>query len=258
MKLISLNLWAGREYDKLAKFVKEKSNDVDIFCFQEMLDIKASDRNTLLESAKSAYAQSNTNQVNDLYKRLKKLLPHFNSFLSESYSSGGERIAIFFKDDLRIISNGYFKTSEKFTVLVGKEAFSVSSMIQYITFEKDSKVYTIANIHGLWQGGGKLDTPERLYQSDRINEFLNGVKGRKILVGDFNLLPDTESIRRIDGTVLDLIKKYDIKTTRSVLAAPSKGKHADYAFVSRDVKVNSFEVLQVAVSDHLPLYLDFS
>ena len=37
MKIITLNLWGGKIYDKLIEFLKSKQ-DVDIFCFQEVFD----------------------------------------------------------------------------------------------------------------------------------------------------------------------------------------------------------------------------
>lgn len=36
MKVISLNLWGGRIYEPLARFLKEHKDSTDFFCFQEM------------------------------------------------------------------------------------------------------------------------------------------------------------------------------------------------------------------------------
>src|SRR3989344_8247903 len=36
MKLISLNLWGGKVYSPLMKFISREKADTDIFCFQEM------------------------------------------------------------------------------------------------------------------------------------------------------------------------------------------------------------------------------
>jgi endonuclease/exonuclease/phosphatase (EEP) superfamily protein YafD len=57
---------------------------------------------------------------------------------------------------------------------------------------------TVVNFHGLWNGKGKTDTPDRIAQSQNILRFLEGVDGEIILCGDFNLLPDTESLRMFE------------------------------------------------------------
>jgi endonuclease/exonuclease/phosphatase (EEP) superfamily protein YafD len=115
---------------------------------------------------------------------------------------------------------------------------------------------TIAHVHGLWVAGTKDDTPERIEQSQNINAILNRMRGEKILIGDFNLNPDTKSIKLLEGNMRNLVREYGITTTRSELSKASKGKFADYAFVSAGVKLRKFSVLSAIVSDHLPLCLE--
>lgn len=54
----------------------------------------------------------------------------------------------------------------------------------------------------------------------------------------------------------NLIKKYDVKSTRSSLYT-KENKYADFVFTSPEIKINDFKVLQDEISDHLPLLLDF-
>jgi endonuclease/exonuclease/phosphatase family metal-dependent hydrolase len=58
--------------------------------------------------------------------------------------------------------------------------------------------------------------------------------------------------------MMNLIKKYKIKTTRSSFTPAEKGKFADYIFTSSEVNVHKFKVLKAEVSDHLPLLLEFN
>jgi len=97
----------------------------------------------------------------------------------------------------------------------------------------------------------------------RIVEHLSKCTDPKVIGGDFNLMPDTESVGLFEKSgYKNLIKDFDIKTTRSSL---NSGKYpegdiqyfADYAFVSPEVKVKDFKVPQVEISDHLPLILEF-
>jgi endonuclease/exonuclease/phosphatase family metal-dependent hydrolase len=114
----------------------------------------------------------------------------------------------------------------------------------------------IANLHGFWIPESKEDTPERLEQSDKIIKFLDSYKHGKILCGDFNLNPNTKSMFKLEEEMVNLVKKHNVKSTRSGLHT-RKDKFADYILVSKDIKVLDFKVLQDQVSDHLPLFLEF-
>ena len=115
----------------------------------------------------------------------------------------------------------------------------------------------IFNFHGLWNGQGKTDTEDRLRQSENIINFLKTLSGEIILCGDFNLRPDTESIKIFEDFGLkNLIKDYNIKSTRTSFYEKEE-KFADYIFVSAGVRVMEFKVLPEEISDHAALYLDF-
>lgn len=117
---------------------------------------------------------------------------------------------------------------------------------------------TLINFHGLWNGHGKLDTEDRLKQSLKVRKFLDGLNAkRSVLMGDFNLLPDTESLAILEKGMKNLIKDYGITSTRSHYYK-KEIKFADYALVSPDINIKKFEVLQDTVSDHLPLLLEFN
>ena len=66
-----------------------------------------------------------------------------------------------------------------------------------------------------------------------------------IVVGDFNLLPETESIHLLDRELTNLIKKYDIKSTRPHFddGLDRGNLVCDYIFVNDLVKVNHLEVI---------------
>ena len=85
---------------------------------------------------------------------------------------------------------------------------------------------------------------------------MDKAKGKKILVGDFNLLPDTKSLKILEKGMRNLIKEFKIKDTRGELYEKEL-RFADYALVSSDVMVLDFKVLNEKISDHLPLYLEF-
>ena len=75
---------------------------------------------------------------------------------------------------------------------------------------------------------------------------------------NFNLLPDTESIKKFERAGLkNLIREYNITSTRtSYYTRPEK--HADYAFVSDGIEVKDFKILPDKISDHAPMSLEFA
>lgn len=124
---------------------------------------------------------------------------------------------------------------------------------------------SILNVHGnphaIEPQDTKTDSSARLRQSD---DFLEAVAmtGPDIIGGDFNLLPDTESLEifRRAG-YRDLIREHAIATTRNHLAwdrFPEGERYlfSDYVFVSPELAVKSFTVPDIEVSDHLPLILE--
>jgi endonuclease/exonuclease/phosphatase family metal-dependent hydrolase len=107
--------------------------------------------------------------------------------------------------------------------------------------------------------GTKLDTKEREEASKRIIDFMKEKSGEKIIGGDFNLLPNTQSILAFENSgYKNLIKEFNIKTTRNNNAwkhYEDKQLFADYVFVSKNLKIKKFEVIENEISDHLPLIL---
>lgn len=129
--------------------------------------------------------------------------------------------------------------------------------LQRVEFSHLGKTYTILNFHGMWTGKGKEDTNKRIEQSEKIRKIFNEAKGAKILCGDFNLKPDTKSIDILSDGNRNLIREYNITSTRSVLYTKPT-KFADYIIISSEIEVKNFKVLQDQISDHLPLFLEFS
>lgn len=137
---------------------------------------------------------------------------------------------------------------------------------------RDSKDFLVCNIHGVSLPGDKNDSDERLKQSKLIIDFAKKISLPAIIGGDFNLNPDTKSIKMFETAgYRDLIKEYKIKATRNHFAWEQAERHlkekgweffgeqpfADYVFTSPEVKVKDFEVPYMEISDHLPLILEF-
>jgi endonuclease/exonuclease/phosphatase family metal-dependent hydrolase len=135
---------------------------------------------------------------------------------------------------------------------VGRHARNV----QFVETVHNGKKLNILNFHGLWNGEGKRDSEDRILQSENIAGFLKTLSGDIVFCGDFNLLPDTQSIKIIeDAGMRNLVKEYGVTSTRSSFYTKPE-KFADYVFVSSGIEVADFAVMQDEVSDHLPLCLE--
>ncbi len=241
MRLMVLNIWGGNMLDKLADFVSEQSDSTHIFCFQEVLDSKK-DVTDLPYQYKGRTSRTLTKQ-----------LSRFKPYLTEPYTSFGERLATFVRNDIQVRENSW-------EILVPQQEtdeYSIGSNLQYVTMKTGDSEFLVANVHGFWLKGNYGDTTERIEQSKKIIRVLTQFKEPKILCGDFNLAPDTKSIGMLESSMNNLIKKYAIETTRSILAEKSKGRIVDYIFVSPDIDVRDFKTVDSKTSDHLALRLDF-
>ncbi len=127
--------------------------------------------------------------------------------------------------------------------------------VQYVKFNRDGQDFVICNLHGHWTPDFKGDNPARLEQSRNINKLLDEFKGSKILCGDLNMAPDTESMAILETSLKNLVKEYKVTTTRNHFYT-KKHKFADYILVSPEVQVKKFGVIQDVVSDHQPLMID--
>ena len=115
-----------------------------------------------------------------------------------------------------------------------------------------------ARRHGLWNGQGKTDTPERIEQSQKLRMHVDKFSHSQIIAGDFNLLPETKSLSIAKEGFRDLIDEFKISSTRSILYNRHTNPvlFADYIFITKDLEVTQFKVLEDVVSDHLPLLLE--
>ena len=225
----------------LLDFLGKYKDEVGIFCFQEIPGAE-------MENGKPLAT----------YSQIKDLLSNFTNYSKDYFASKQG-----FRDDLGIfIRNGAIEVEVSGEVQLHDPSIGSDTKEQYwrdlgyVVLNNKGKKCLIANFHGLWDGPGKSDDPRRLEQSKKVKNFLDQYDHSKILAGDFNLWPGTESLKILEMGMVNLIDKYNFNSTRP----PSfnfPNKYSDYIFISPDIKVNDFKVLSDVVSDHLALYLDF-
>ena len=223
MELTFLNTWHGELHDELRGYVRDTRKDVDVFCFQEAHLSEQSAYEDLLADYQRYYDE----KVQE------------NLLLSN---------VIFVRKGIEVVSSG--------TLL--NEGSDIG-FANYVVLKKGDTETSICNVHGIPHPGHKLDSPERIEQSTRIIDFFSQ-KRRVIIGGDFNLLPEAESVKIFEKRgYRNLIGDYAIKATRNYIALdayPDNPQYyADYTFTSPDIDVINFDVPSLIVSDHQPLRL---
>ncbi len=242
MKIVTLNTWSGILHAQLLSFFRNY-REVDIFCLQE---IYHNAQGKLRPDETGEYAL-------DLYSEIASILDthrgFFSPLLGEYYG-----LAIFITKKLQLIEEGAILVHESRST---SHIAEHSRKLQYLRFEYVDRQFLLGNVHGLWNGKGKGDSDERIRQSERITDFLTSYHGSKILCGDLNLAPDTESMRILEQNMRNLIAEHRVDTTRTSHYSKEE-RFADYILVSPDISVIRFDVLPEQVSDHSALYLEVS
>lgn len=252
MKLITLNIWGGHVLKPLLDFVAQHQ-EVDIFCLQEVY-----------HNAADKFSTDNKEASLNILSEMHTLLPlhlHFFKPVIGKVSGNAYGICMFVKKSIEIINEGdivIHHNPDYPSHAPSRHGPRHSRNLQWIECREKNKTYTIMNIHGLWNGQGKSDTPERIAQSEKIRSFMDQISTPKIVCGDFNLQPETKSLAIIKEGMTDLVQTHRVQSTRTSLYSKRQEQpFADYVFTCPRISVNRFQVLPDQVSDHAPLLVDF-
>lgn len=230
MKIISLNAWHGTRDRELRGFLVDHIDSTDVFCFQE------SDGEKIERLFNDLLPES-------LFQRVGSIKTNIPT---------PDSLTTFVRKEIEIVHDRPLMGED-----TGEMGYAYLTQLRRASGDEA----TIVNVHGVPLPGDKLDTPGRIRQSKVIIDTIAEYDGLKIVCGDFNLDPSTESVNLFHNAgYSNLIDDYDIPTTRNELAwqkyPDNKQLFADYVFVSADVAVDGFTVPQNLVSDHLPMIIE--
>jgi hypothetical protein len=256
---VSLNVWGGVVLDPLLAFVREQAPRTDLFCFQEALDAPE------LIPLECRFHIT-------LYRVLTELLPEFAGAFVPVVAWDQPRddgppirvpygLATFARRSLPILRRRNVHIIDHQDTLDAVPGLHpVTRWLQVSEIRVASGSLMVGNFHGMARPGTKLDSPERIEQSRGVRRVLDAHAGPILLTGDFNLLPETESVRILGEGRHNLVLERGIPTTRSRLntfyGTPQEQPHANYAIVSPDIRVLDFQVPDLAISDHLPMLME--
>ncbi len=251
MEVISLNTWGGRAgKEKLLAFFKAH-RDTDVFCLQEVWSAPYEHLEGSPAGGMSiAHDHIMVYGMQEIAATLSGHKAYFRPHHLENYG-----LMMLVKEDLDVVTEGdVFVHKERGHIPKGDAGLHARN-VQYVTIATAKGKRTVMNFHGLWNVSGKGDSEDRLLQSDRIVTFMKSIPNPFLICGDFNLLPDTESLKKFETFGLrNLIKEYGVTSTRTSYYTKEQ-KFADYALVSEGVEVQDFQVLSDEVSDHAPLLI---
>jgi len=263
VRIVSLNAWGGAMFDALASWLP--TCEADVVLLQEVTRTAG-----LRGWTTFADGERTLPQRADLFADVTELLPGYQGYFLPSDAGpvtdqDGQRwqqdfgIATFVSEQLPILGvasafiHGSFTEHRDWTV---EDRPRVAHGVR-VAERASGATFTMVNLHGLRDGGGKGDTPARRAQADRIVEFVSTLRreGDEVVVsGDFNLLPNSETFDVLAGLGLtDLVRDADTRTSRY----PKAVRHADYLLVSAPTEICKFEVVSTPeVSDHRALVVD--
>ena len=257
MKLLDLNIGIKLNNTKqVLEFIKKE--DADICTFQEAL-------NAVDDSCFEMFKSKNYIVQLDKYK-YSEFAPLFiadcitkNNMVVRDFGGKAEQGSLIIsKYKIKQHHNEFYYNDYKYEydATYFKEKDWCRS-IQNTILEIDEKNLQIINVHGIWNKD-KIGDERTINQSEFIlSKIRNDIPA--IVVGDFNLLPNTDSIKMLNNKLTNLIDKYNIKSTRPNFDdGLDKGNMVcDYIFVNDKVIVKNLMVIESNISDHLPLLLDF-
>ena len=181
----------------------------------------------------------------------------------------GEYAALFYKrNHLNLLKSGHFWLSETPNIPSKSWDAALPRICTYALFEhkESNKRFWVFNTHFDHRG-----VQARVYSAQLIIkkiQSLNENNDPVVLMGDFNLLPDSEPVKVIKNKLKDSfeivkqVKFGPIGTFNGFQIDHPLDRRIDYIFVSEDnVIVEKYAVLseiidQKFLSDHLPVYTE--
>ncbi|MCA9318025.1 endonuclease/exonuclease/phosphatase family protein [Candidatus Saccharibacteria bacterium] len=241
MKLMTLNVWQGRLERVLLKHLEQQN--FDFACMQEAVDYGGK-----------------TGGIISSYSTIGKSLRLDHQFFSPLNATkfGKNEISfgnvIYSKLPFTLSENTFTRGSYKADFDFDEDDYNIRAL-QHVALGVEGKKLHILNHHGHHIDAHKLGDDETLRQTSMIIDYIKKLDGAVILCGDFNLSPESESIKQFDSVLKNLSVDYSLETTRSLLTY--KNEVCDYIFVNDEVDIQDFSMDQTIISDHNALILDF-
>lgn len=243
MKLIQLNTWSCKLSTEIVKLFQEEQPD--IVCMQEV--VQASFGGKILETV---------DEITDFYPFSDYYYTPLVEFAFMHHrASRGNMIA----SQYPLTSKNELWTHGQYTEdfdYVDSGGYNVARNIVHATITNQPVPVHVLTLHGYHLKENKNGNEETLRACKQLLDYAKELEGAVIITGDFNLAPNSESIKLLEKDFKNLSTEFNLATTRNHLT--SKTEVCDYIFTSSNVKIESFSMSETVVSDHNALILEFS
>jgi len=264
MKIMCLNGWGGKLYDKLLPYLSKE--DPDILCLQEVVHTPETKKDWLTYKDGNHILPQRANFFQDVQTALPNhtgiFCPASQGVLWDGDTSIPSQwgLATFVRKSFPVIGQVQGFVHKSYSPFdYGEHPRSRSAHAVRVFDYNENRTVVIAHMHGLRDLNGKMDTPERAVQAHKLLTLANGLTENKdslIVCGDFNVEPNSETLKILYSSGLtELVTTLTTKGTRNSHYKKSS-RYADYMLVNKNTKVLDFKVVfEPEVSDHCPLIL---
>ena len=265
MQIMCLNGWGGKLHSELLPYVASLTPDV--LCLQEVVHSPESDKDWLA------------------YRDGDHILPQRANFFRDVCNALPDHVATFcpaaqgvlWDDKLSVPSLWGIATfiHKSFPVIGQVQGFvhkgyspsgygdhprSRSAHGVRLYDYKHNRPVSITHMHGLRDLNGKMDTPARIAQAQRLLDLsrqVSEIDDLSVICGDFNVEPESETLQILKSAgMTELVDDRGFKTTRNS-HYNKPGKFADYMLINCQIEVQDFQVVyDPEVSDHCPLVIE--
>ena len=265
MKVMSLNGWGGKLHRSLTRYLGDEAPD--ILCLQEVVHSPKADHDWLEYRDGDQVLAQRANGFSDVCE----VLPDHTAILCPAARGvlwrGSKPIpsfwglATFVHKSLPIIAQAQGFVHKTFSPDgYGDHPRSRNAHAVRLYDTVRNRPISVTHMHGLRDLAGKMDTPERREQVQRLlalHQQVSEPGDAAIICGDFNVEPDSETLEFLEQHGFrNLIRDGGFESTRSShYKKPSR--FADYMLVNGHTEVVEFRVVyEPEVSDHCPLLLE--
>jgi endonuclease/exonuclease/phosphatase family metal-dependent hydrolase len=247
LKILTLNIWqGGLLFDQVLNFIEQEHPD--ILCLQEVFD------------GKEKHLPMNYRTIEVLREKFPEYSASFTSAFLCNTEHGKIEQGNAVLSLLPIVSQHAVSLNHEYGEYdeypADKDWSKDPKILQHCQVKVGEQLLNICNVHGVWDLHGG-DTPSRLKMSEIIVEYVKD-KEHLFLTGDFNVKPDTQTIKSIEQYLVNVLG--DQRTTsfnlkhKNLVASPGYATAVvDFVFVSKDLRVESAKSLDDDISDHLAL-----
>lgn len=243
MKLLQLNLWMGRLTRQILPLIEREQPDII----------------TAQEVFSSPKPIPFPDTLYDIHERIAALgydYVYFSPVCSTSVSGHTVQFGNALYSKLPLENTRTIFTSGAFCPDTNGSEFDTNSRnAQLATVRVNGRIVHIVNHHGYWEPN-PIGSEKTVAAMRVVADTMEKLEGPIIFSGDLNVNPSTPALQLFDGWLEDLTATYGLNDTLTVLGKV-QGVAPDHIFVSNEIKVRSFAVMNDVASDHKALLLEF-